>query len=445
MEFMVNGGRASTGTMILGMMAIALGCGHAPDGGSDDPTNPGYASVQPELPDLACRVGVNDAGVLMVDGHTLAELTVPSDGNASPNIAVWPWTAQSVLVAVRPDWERSGWPALDGRLWEIACGTSTPQQKIFFEEQGADLGHAALSPDGRVLYYSGAHGVKALMLATGEQRQLTHTPPVDARSCRETLGDDARQRDVVLDLSKDGRALRFVRGAPCGYGGDWLAQPWILMHPDDPMQAHVRAPWSVASVAIDGAGALWVADGGACDEPGRYDHQTIGAVWRSFDQGVSWSRVAVDVGYGSEEMVTAARSVLVASTPGHVAVLSQLCTSSATTIGGSIFVTRDHGDTWEPLTLVGAPARDDTTLGQGIEAMVLVDGTLDQIDVWIEGERLRVKTDDGKVTRLDNKAEPPTLVTSVRAGELVFEATDEGLFRRPADGSAAALRVFPSP
>ncbi|MEL6179559.1 MAG: hypothetical protein AAFS10_11430, partial [Myxococcota bacterium] len=170
MEFMVNGGRASTGTMILGMMAIALGCGHAPDGGSDDPTNPGYASVQPELPDLACRVGVNDAGVLMVDGHTLAELTVPSDGNASPNIAVWPWTAQSVLVAVRPDWERSGWPALDGRLWEIACGTSTPQQKIFFEEQGADLGHAALSPDGRV---------GELPLLTGGQHKGLH--PMGAR------------------------------------------------------------------------------------------------------------------------------------------------------------------------------------------------------------------------------------------------------------------------
>ena len=433
--------RRTTSTTVRGLAALLLsamvGCAHSPDV-TTEPVDPGYASVQEDAPERACAVDVSDDGELMVEGTAVAGV-IPK-GAEAVDVATWPWTGGSVLLARLPEWERAGWPELDGRLWEITCGGS-PKAAVFFEEEGADLGHAALSPNGKTLYYSGVNGVMALDLAERKARRLTRTPPVDARTCGDAVEPGATMRDVVQGLSKDGRALRFERGAPCGYGGGWSARPWILARPDEPGLARVRAPRPVASVAADAKSeALWLADGGRCDEPGAYDHQTIGAVWRSLDAGVTWSQVAVDVGYGADEMVTAARVVLSSPRPGHVAVLSQLCTTSAATTGGSVFFTRDHGDTWEALLLVGAPARDDTALGQGIEALALVDEGLAQLDVWIDGERLRVQTADGKVTRLD-PAPPPPPPAAASLGGARFEATADGLFRRGEDD--APLRVFP--
>ncbi|PKN57784.1 MAG: hypothetical protein CVU56_09320, partial [Deltaproteobacteria bacterium HGW-Deltaproteobacteria-14] len=208
--------------------------------------------------------------VELVDGKirtSAGEVPIPIDPEQGDvrrvGLAVWPGGDDAALVALLRDWFAPGGPPGEGILWRVPCerpGETEP----FLRRPGADFAHGAISPDGWTLYFSDARGIGALDLGTRAVTPLT-APGSAWDGCWKP---DAELRDLALSLSRDGRQLAFARGGPCGAEGSWLAHPWTLLEPLTPERRQARPRRPLSAVAAVPPATLWLADGGACDEPG---------------------------------------------------------------------------------------------------------------------------------------------------------------------------------
>ena len=289
-------------------------------------------------PPPACKATIDDRSQelyrLIVNGVDIDE-TLAREPGPWPGLGtvVYPRSATSVLVS----WTipgHYGAPAGSERLLEVDCA-NPKAKRVVFTLAGADLGHSALTADGKTLYFSGPDGIAALDLPSMKVRAVT-TPPT-LPQCRDDLPDEYthpyRQRDAVISLDEQEDALLFQRGGNCGSEGDWEAATLFLDHPAHPTSAP-RAPRPAAAVAVDAKGVLWASDG-SCSEA---------RLWHSADRGTTWSAVKI------AEHDSAPGTILPdARRADHLAVLTGACDIRGPTFGERIYVTADGGATWTDL------------------------------------------------------------------------------------------------
>ena len=395
-------------------------------------------------PKQACEVITDeDTGDVLVAGRQSGvQLEQDWLWKHIPEIAVFPLDEDRVLFSTAPEWMRQGGASPDGVLWVASCkdGKATP----FMEQSGADFGAAALTPDGKTLYYTGPRGVEALDLAARTRVQVTETPRLDPETCWAVSGDEESDRvatDIVSGLSSDGKTLYVLRGGPCGYESDFSAEELWISNPSTPGSQHIDRPHPIASIAADADGELWLGDAGACAEPGVSEPQSPGLVWTSTDQGDTWVPVKVSVS-ADEGMQNAAAVVLAdAARPGHVLVLSGRCSNEAMgEHGGNLFVTRDAGVTWERVPMPAGIEQEE--LGALLSAADLVDGSVDHIRIWWADQVL--ETEDAGATWTDPPGAPamPEPHRTLRADGWTFRATENGLWRT-GGVPEQETRVFP--
>jgi hypothetical protein len=384
----------------------------------------------PESPGTPACQAVLLGGQVLVAGKPTG-LTHDEPALGVRKIRAWPYDPRTILLAWQTTWEHARRADADGTLWLATCATPS-DRRPWLQLPGADFGNAAFDPKARVLYATGPRGVVAVHLADGRTRELTVAPPLDDACWLDPEDGEAdHQIDVVTGLSDDRRVLRFDRGAPCGFEGDWVASPYELEL--DAPRPKLHRPHPVATVAADAAGDLWLGDAGRCDEPGARDHQSPSLVWRSRDLGDSWEPIEVIA--GGVRMHTAALVIATsAKEAGHLAVLSARCKSSAATYGGRLFVTRDAGKSWAVLSPPDGAGK--------LEALSLPEGGVDTLTVWAEG-RAHTSQDGGKSWKSELRGRPPETWKRAQQGVAAFEATADGLVRT-APTLPPTRRVFPN-
>lgn len=377
----------------------------------------------------ACVVELVDGKIRTAAGEVPIPID-PEQGDVhAVGLAVWPGGDDAALVALVRDWFTPGGPPGEGILWQVPCDRPDKAEPVL-RRAGADFAHAAISPDGWTLYFSDAHGIGALDLETREVTTLTE-PGTAWPGCWTA---DAPLRDLVLSLSRDGLQLAFARGGPCGAEGSWLGYPWTLMEPQTPSRRQARPRRPLSAVAAVPPATLWLSDGGACDEPGVVAPSTRGAVWRSEDQGATWTRVAV--GADGEVLQTHARALLVdPRSPDRIVVHGATCRiAERGTIGGQVFASDDRGATWHQAW----PNQADRVLG--------LNGGLETVVVWVADGRRFGSRDLGR-TWFDLDRRPPpaeTPLEPVHLGDAAFAGQDDGLYRRSGPGTTPT-KVFPPP
>ena len=380
----------------------------------------------------ACIAEVDEWGTVTINGRDTG-LVFDYDYMGS-RVRTWPFVGGSVLVANWPYWEVQGGAWTDGVLYKVVCATATPHELVSLPD--ADFGSASLDAGNVTLYFTGPTGVAALDLETLEIEELTTAPSFVEVDCWTEQGE----RDVVAGL--DGHELIIHRGAGCGYEGDWVARE-LRLDLDKLRSGGDATPYSsypVATVAVDADGTLWLGNGTRCDEPGVRDPQTTGAVLRSTDEGDTWDVIrAVDA--DREETMHSAASQILADRdrPGHLLVRSTICSSGAAVIGGSAYLTRDGGSSWQRLSLPEDQS-DIFDLGQGVLWVELIDGKLEQIRVVVtenyEGTSGSAwETYDGGETWLELDTVPSYSPEPVVAefGDTQWRGTPAGLERSAGD------------
>ena len=398
----------------------------------------GRPACSPKLGDDGClRIGAQGTGVCLEQEEEEAQMTVK----------VYPRSSQTVLAAI--EGEVSGYDPVPESpvLWEVDC---RPRHSAieFAREEGASFQFGALSPDGRVLFYTGARGVMALHLDNGAVERVTSPPLLTSEGCwGATDEEDDFARDVVTGISPDGMRLFFQRGGPCGFESDWISTPMVLLHPLEPGLRAEHQPHPVTEVLVDAGGTIWLADGGRCSEPGPVDLMTSGAIWRSDDGGDHWVIVSVDPADATPMIGPPERIFGDSKRPGHVLILESICGTSGGTMGGSVFTTTDSGKTWSsPVLPESLWDRGGVDEGQGIEKVVVVEGNTDRFLMRLRYDSNWVSTQDGGATFSGAVKEPeasgaPSLRACTKG--CCFVATADGLMRTCGD-SKGAIRVFPN-
>ncbi len=323
----------------------------------------------------SCEATVDLEGAISVNGHNTG-LIVEED-YLDPRARGWPFDENHVLVGSHPSWDQQGGGHPGEVLWKVACANGHPTQ--FLHEEWADFGNAAVTPDGRYLYYTARTGVARLDLTTTESVPITVAPDNTGLDC---WVEEVPTRDVVDRW--DGDQLVIRRGGPCGFEADWEA--WELrvdVHPDD--EPSVRRSYPVASVAVDMEGQIWLGNGGRCDSPGVRDLASDGAVLRSRDRGASWEEVALLDGSGYEVIEGVQTVVADSSRSGHLVVLTSPCIGSAAVYGGSVLTTRDGGVSWTTLPLPESSTLE-IDMGQGIGAIEVLEENIDHLRIWLPTE-----------------------------------------------------------
>lgn len=382
-----------------------------------------------------------EAGALKVAGKT-TKLDNPSDEDfhAKPTLAVFALSKDDVLVALRPTWHSQGGALADGRLLRVPCSGKAPTP--FLNREGADFGNAAQMADGATLFFTGKAGIGALDLRSKQVVVLTKPPEVDEESC--PMGAEATYTDVVHTLRPDGRTLLFERGAPCGYEGDWVS---TLMYADVSVPpARVRALHPMSAVALDADGkTLWAADSYACSGVGP-EHEGTPGVLRSRDGGQTWQALRFP-SHEAENGPTPARRLLPdAARPGHLVVLTALCETSAATMGGSLWRTRDGGDTWQRYPIPSGELWPSPDEGMGLPHAALVAGSIDHLRVWTAAAppttaETRNGGADWSPPTTTSAPPPPTYATSLKVGSITYHASLDGLVK---EEGGVLTRLFPA-
>jgi hypothetical protein len=344
---------------------------------------------------------------------------------------VWPLGPRSILLA----WTGAGGrfdPYGSDTLWEVSCAPKV-ETKAFFTEEGADFGDAALSADGRTLFYTGVNAVTALDLATKQVRQIS-TPP----AMLDCEGEKLPVRDVVMRLDPVKDVLTFKRGVSCN-GLGFRATAVTITHPGAPgakeVQPHVRRPF--VAVASDRSGAVWAGEP-TCEENSGF--------WKSSDHGNTWERVTVDgMDSGAQVIVVDEKRA------GNLIVISHPCEDEARGAwGGRPFITRDGGESWLPLDLPDDLVAGDN--GQDLNiAITFTGGSIDRLALW--GTVIDAETNErhsGRWESSDGGASwyaadvplqrPQHQSTSASSGKWVFRASDDGLVRE----GAKVEKLFPT-
>ncbi len=206
---------------------------------------------------------------------------------------------------------------------------------------------------------------------------------------------------------------------------------------------------SVAALAMDQSGNLWVAEGGGCGSSA-----TTGAVWLSSDRGESWVRMPVFTP-DSYEMTTAAAGLAVDSKrPGRVLVRAGSCCDKEGCEGGEAYLSTDGGKSWWQVVLdEHLPMDEEDDQGKGITNTAVFEHNLERFAVLVDGHGWFETGDGGgtwKKLTLSKTAGRPggkgwradTEGRQVTLGGCAFSASGKGVVRKCGDGAEA--RIFPT-
>jgi hypothetical protein len=311
---------------------------------------------------------------------------------------------------------RHGAPYGSPTLYSVVCKAS--RSNVVARVDDADFGHALLSSDGKQLFATGKPGVIAIELPSGRDRIITVAPMAPCRDDH----DVQRPTDWVKALHDD--QLEIARGGNCGFEGDWDAVTWLLDHPGTAKQVlHQARPISV--VAVEAGGAVW-AGASPCESDGK--------LWRSTDRGDHWTEATLpgNVRIGALWADTAR--------PGHLVVRTATCAPPGD-IGGELETTRDGGRTWQ------AEPLPDSVMSNAMASSFVValrGGSIDHLTIWGgDSPRVAVSSDDGGASWNEVTPVPaePKPVTEVKSGDVVYQASSDGLLR--SIGGARAERLYP--
>jgi hypothetical protein len=287
-------------------------------------------------------------------------------------------------------------------------------------------------------------------------------PPAFGKGCW-TAADDQPTvvaADVQPTQYRTGE-IAFVRGGPCGYEAEMTHTPMALDLATGVVRPIVRA----SDVVVDAAGTLTVGDGAdTCEQT-----QSDGAVWRTSDDGATFSRVAL--GGLASGHVGAVADLAAARTKTEAATfaLFDSCQNGGASVGGELVKSAD-GRTWA-LVAFPEPALDQLAWdsGSAIRAIEARGATLFAMREGPKGKRIWWRSKDLGATWKRGGAPtageriPKTLaaelgVASVnsihtdKARGLRWASTSDGLYRKalPAPGSKKPaepspwVRVFPA-
>jgi hypothetical protein len=230
-------------------------------------------------------------------------------------------------------------------LWTFDCANPKAPPIEVLTRPGADFGHSVLERDGSSLLFSDRTGLARLRLSDLAVETLITRPAIPA-DCRDQNADPhAAEGQSIFPqaLSEDG--LVVYMGARCGFEGDFDTIPYVVADPaktrvDDFMRRH-----PVAALARGTDGTLWLGDAGRCDG-GVQDNASGDTVWRSTDDGRTWTPLTLGLDSGSGEHPVA--EILVdAEDPNKIAVRTATCQGGGGEVaGGSIAITLDGGRKW---------------------------------------------------------------------------------------------------
>lgn len=394
-------------------------------------------AVQP-----ACQPAMDPAGRVLVEGRDTGLAFPPEQGAPLPALVTWALDADAVLVAQRTRWEDSAHAPPSGKLWRVGCGAQA-EHALFWQQEGADFGHAAQTHDGEWLYYSGAQGVAALELSQKRHHQVTLHQPLPRECQVDPEAPPLRGRDLVVGWRRSQTRLVFLRGGPCGPEGLWRSREIYLERPLEPERRQEHSPQQVASVAAAPDGqTVWLADAGRCDLPGILDPQSPGVVWHSGDQGATWKRRPVHD--GRFPMNTAAAAVFTDfQRAERVLVYSARCQQGDQVLGGTVFLSDDQGRSWRRLAL--PPNWRNRSTGQRLVGVQVPGGSLDHLLIWTTPQFCFETQDGGKTwERVEEPGAPPAAPAFARQGDWVLRATPDGLERKNTT-QRSLERSFPPP
>lgn len=416
---------------IIGLLvAVLVGCSNA----SSTPPAPPAAPAPPSEPvvrtleGLAKTVGRASTSVARpaclpwVNAHQeliLGETRVSLPDTLSskrPELRVFPHDEAHVRLAF---WqENASWTRAETSLWQLACQAPEALIEVAHDPK-ADFFHAAMSADGERLFLGGHGGLRVLERDESAPTSLNITAPTSPPCANAS-------RDRVLALLPSGQRLRVVREARCD--GAWHGLELEL----DLSTLSAHQPHPVRSVAVDGVGTLFLAEGGRCDVPGVVDPGRDGAVYVSRNQGEDW------MAYHVPEMSTPATRVLAdPREAGHVLVQASTCQRGDETVGGELYTTRDGGETWRAVSLpegVIAEALLGVERIKGVSRLRVHVGPSWQRVVW--------ETLDGGASwaKMEAPSAVPAHSGTVRYKGLIFKTSGDGLLRFQGRSEA---RVFP--
>jgi hypothetical protein len=362
----------------------------------------------------------------------------PVENDSPEALRVYPDGPNAVLVAYVGHTENA--PHGSSTLWRVDCGDGAPE--TFAHLDAADFGHAALSADGRTLFFTGPDGVFTLDLATRQAHRLTTAASDECRS------SNIPTLDVVVGLDSGG-ALAFERG--CGYEHQWHAVAMVL---HDPGSASMRIeskaipprPPAVA-VAVGAGGWIWVADGRCGDEA------TVARVIASSDAGQHWRSIHIKM------LIPQPVAYLLADAfrPGAALVFTASCGSEGHVDPAWVYLTEDGGNSFWPMTVPpgiaakegGGPASEQDP----IEAVAAPGGSLSRLILYgrstevVASQVGRWKSDD--LGRTWKVLPPVTAPPNLNPSEATLPVSGRGVSIRK-DGvylwekkGEAGARIYP--
>ncbi|MFV8753988.1 WD40/YVTN/BNR-like repeat-containing protein [Nannocystaceae bacterium ST9] len=401
-----------------------------------EPT-PTAGGTIPSTDVLACPIRVDDEGNVLIAEQPTG---VSVDPDMAPRVRGFPWDHEQILVAIGMT-SPAYWaePEQIGTLFRVDCEAPRDWVSLVHIE-GADFAWAELSLDRRWLYFSHP-GVGVFDFAAWDWARLAPSRTIDQCWSSET---PIEAEDYVFGRIADD-ALVVYSGGPCGFEAEWEGRTQVIDGIREDELPFRRDRAYVGTVAADGAGRLWVGDGGQCSVAESVYSPGHPGLWRSDDAGESWTFVPI-AGLQGRGI---ASLWIHASDGARMLAQAECCYGFAADFceGGELLLSEDGGASWTEVS--PRLAQPDPDLVGPVDQLE-VDRAAWQIEVHVASyaSELRLVSRDGgrswQELAADQSITPIAIPREADVGDWHFAAELEGLsridVRRPMDPGRIVLR-----